>query len=515
MDPTPPPMSSPPTRPAGALRRRARLLAWVAAVLLLAGGLPAFFFALRGDRVLEKAALLQSGWLGLAGICLGLWSLLASTPPDAIRLSQRLGKRILLILGAALAGAALLWLVPLLSSEPLRHRYDGKIWLLGDNPYRTSPAVAAARARWSRDADDRPDALDAAAPHQGRTTLTLPAGQAFLTAGRAVEYLLPGTAAERAASRVAVGGEASGWRGRLDEAPWWRRLFAWRCVLAAAYLVTVGELITWLRQRGDSVWWAALFAWQPLVLLETVGMGHQDVLGVMFLVAGLRRAEAGRLRRGAICLAASVAVQPVALLALPLVLRQAGRSGEPADSPRRWRDVRRVGVWFAATLLLLLLPILSPTALVNLAAAVRQYAYGPSSNATLYRGLEWLFVGTGDPGRGASVRTAGWALCGAATLGAVAAAWLRRARPATGTYAALTAGLLLSPIAPPWALIWPLALVPALAGRGGLSALVWAGTAVLYYGGGLMESPWWQVAPVLAAAAAELSLSRRPPRPAG
>ena len=503
MDADPPASTAdePPVTGRGPLRRRLRLALWAAAVAVLLAGTPALFYALRGGRVLSEPQTLRAGWMALSAVCVGLFALLASTPPDAIRLSPRLGKRVILIAAALMAAAAVAWLVPLLSPEPLRHRFDGKIWLLGDSPYLTSPADAAAQARTSRDAENRPDALDAAAPAQNRTTLTLPAGQAFLAAGRAGEYLLPGEAAAPADRPAA-------WRALLADSPWWRRLLTWRCVLAAGYLVTIGELVAWLRQRKLSVWWAAVFAWQPLVLVESTGMGHQDVLGAMFLVAGLRRADLGRFRRAAISLAASAAVQPVALLALPFVLRQAWQAppGDPAAGGNG-AAARRAAVWFAATLLLLLLPLATPAALANLADAASQYAYGPSPHAAVYRGIEGLFLGPGESGRATRVRTAGWLLCGAATLAAGAVAWVRRAGPTAALYAMTLAGLLLSPISPPWALVWPLALVPALGGRGGLAALVWSATAVLAYSAGTL---WWQLTPVVLAAAAELWPGRRP-----
>ena len=368
MDPMPPPIPAP--APRRASRRRTRLLLWAVATLTLAAGSPTLFYAVRGTSILTTPAALRAGWIGLSAVCVGLFALLASTPPDAIRLSPRLGKRLILCGSAALAFAAAWWLVPLLSPEPLRHRFDGKIWLLGDSPYLTSPAYAALRARGSRDPEDGPDALDAAAPDQDRTTLTLPAGQAFLVAGRATEYLLPADPTNRLAAdprRADPAAPAADWRALLAGQPWWRRLFTWRLVLAAAYLVTVGELVAWCRHLGKSVWWAALFAWQPLVLIETVGMGHQDVLGVMFLVAGLRRADLGRFRRASISLAASAAVQPVALLALPFVLRQAWQSRRPTDDadapPRGPMRARRAAVWFAATAAVMLLPLASPRAL--------------------------------------------------------------------------------------------------------------------------------------------------------
>ena len=513
MEPQIPPLPPPMPAPRSPLRRQARLAAWGLATFALAAGLPWLCYESRGLRALTDPAALRGGWLAEAAVCVGLWVLLLTTPPDAIRLSQRVGKRVILVVSAAACAAALAWLVPVLSPEPLRHRFDGKIWLLGDSPYLTSPATAAERSRGSRDPDDRPDALDAAAPHQGRTTLTLPVGQAFLAAGRATEYLLPGDAAALDARDGRDDGES--WQARLARLPWWRRLFTLRLVLAAAYLLTVGELVAWLRQRGQSVWWATLFAWQPLVVIETVGMAHLGVLGALFLVAGLRRADMGRFRRGAICLAASAAVQPAALLAVPFVLRQAWQARPQTDGggPTPAKRGGRMLLWFALTFAVLLLPLVAGGgALWSLFEAARSYAGSPPRNATVYRGLEWLFAGQNSPDRAAAVRLAGWCLATAATVAAGAVAWSRRSRAASATYAMVIAWLLLSPMSPPWALVWPLALVPVLAGRGGLTALVWAGTAALFYGGDGANDVWWQAVPVVVAAVLEVVL-RRPPTP--
>lgn len=515
-------------------RAMLRLVVWTMLSALVVGGLAAWFYLLRGERLTQRLEMLHAGWMGLAAACMGIWALLATRPPEALRLSPQLSKRVLIVTSAVLALAALAWLRPVLSSEVLRYRFDGRAWLLGLNPYTVSPEEAVAIAADSQDPEFRPDGLDLAAPHPQRTTLNLPVSQAGFVATRTLEYLSPAANTEPAGEVIppfaadSTTAQAQGstyWRGHLLSLPWWRQLFFWRCLLAGAFLLAVGELIAWLRYRELSPWWAVLFAWQPLVLMETLGAAHQDMLGVLFLIAGLRRADAGNVRRAAMCLAASVAVKPLALLVLPFVIRRAwGRdasASEPAQRlaapPSSPTAARRLMVWFFLTLILLLTPLYGAAALTEAGRAVGGYFAGAGQDAALSRALEAIFAGEqASEGRIARVRLAAWMICALAALLTGLIAWQRRVGPAAAFYAMMIAGLLLSPVAAPWLLLWPLALVPIMRGRAGPAALVWAGTAGLYYlpetlAGGRVPSAMvaLQFAPVYAVALLEAVATRR------
>ena len=69
-------------------------------------------------------------------------------------------------------------------------------------------------------------------------------------------------------------------------------------------------------------------------------------------------------------------------------------------------------------------------------------------------------------------------------------------------------GLLLSPLMPPWLLVWPLAMVPLLPAGAGLTALVWAATATLSYATG-PHLPLLELVPVYAAGGVELIVFAR------
>ncbi|HLL88016.1 MAG TPA: hypothetical protein VK324_01815, partial [Tepidisphaeraceae bacterium] len=128
------------------------------------------------------------------------------------------------------------------------------------------------------------------------------------------------------------------------------------------------------------------------------------------------------------------------------------------------------------------------------------------------------------PGSVAQQRTKDWSkrVGAAAVVAAGVVLWRRRATAATAAYVLLGVMLLVAPVAYPWYLVWPLAVVPLLRGRAGWAALAWSGTAVLAYR--LWREPTWtlpaawalaEYAPVYAAAAVEWWRARTPGRPPG
>lgn len=478
---------------------RVRFAVWVALAVTAAVGLPLWAFWLRGGRVLELNSVLRLGWLGGAAVAMAAWVLLKTTPLDAIKLSQRLGKRLLIAFSAVLVGVTVVFIAPVLEASPLRARIDGLAWLSGTTPYSVTPRelqsaglaggglAGAARSPSPMAAPDDPFAraearLDAAAPGQDRHSRLGPAVQAVAAASRAIDLILP------TGRRVATTPVDAGWRGAMLELPQWRRLAVWRLALGLAYVLTVGEIIAWLRQRSLSVWWVAAFAWPPAVWFATAGIGTHDALGVLFFVAAMRRLELGRARRAAMSFAAATAVLPVALLAVPFAMRAATGSD---TEPRR----RRLCVWFFVTLALLYIPpLLVRDGYAGYLAALGDYLTN-TNDAWRNGATAGLF---GNPGWTWIVPAAGVLLVGLL-------AWRRRLPVPLAAYLVLIPALLLAPDAPPWRAAWLLALVPALGGRAGLTALVWAGTSSLYFTVGTSPSMiTLQFLPVLIAAVVEI-----------
>jgi hypothetical protein len=173
------------------------------------------------------------------------------------------------------------------------------------------------------------------------------------------------------------------------------------------------------------------------------------------------------------------------LLILPFMISRAWR-GDPPDwqrpLPGSAAAARRATVWFLAAIVLLMTPVWIGGGLFDLARALGDFLTTAEHDGALYRLLETMFVGPdASAQRVERVRMAAWILCGLATVAAGLIAWLRRVRPPAAFYAMSMAALLASPVISPWALIWPLAIVPVLRGRAGPAALIWAGTAVLSY----------------------------------
>ncbi|MCZ6834327.1 MAG: hypothetical protein O7G85_01000 [Planctomycetota bacterium] len=78
-----------------------------------------------------------------------------------------------------------------------------------------------------------------------------------------------------------------------------------------AILLLIGALIL----RKQSPWWAALYAWHPLPLAELAGSGHQDSIGLAFMMLAmvLFLIAPRKIWGWTICLALAALVKPVVL----------------------------------------------------------------------------------------------------------------------------------------------------------------------------------------------------------
>ncbi len=514
------PISAAPA-PAVRWRRRVRFGAWIGLLLawLLGSGL--WLWRL-GEATLDLATL-RFGFLASGALALAAWLLLATTPTHARRVSPRLGKRLIVGSSLLVAAATVAFLIPTLDREPLRFRADGTAWLLGESAYDAAPLDTLATLRESGEPLMPGDPLEsaeqtllAATPEPDVASRTGPPSQLASVVARTAEFLLPAGDATTAGPAMRPN---DAWRSAMAELPWWRRLFALRAIAAIAFVWTVIELVAWLRQREQSVWWAVLFAWPAAAWALFVGFGHLEMIGVPFLVAGLRRLEAGGARRAGACLAVAAAVQPLALLVLPFAGRVGGTNPHDAVQPR----YRRIWLWTFGTLVLLYAPLLiignGAEVFLKSIWAYLSGAEGTWRNAPLPRVLAALILDDTSAARQAWLRflTIGLGLGGVLIAGLIL--WVRRAGPTTAGYALLLTSLLLAADAPPWRVVWPLALAPLLGSRGGLTAVVWAATCGLYYAAPdaanvSRSTLLWQYLPVYAVAAFEVAFNLRRTRPA-
>ncbi|MEQ9453668.1 MAG: hypothetical protein RLN76_03620 [Phycisphaeraceae bacterium] len=189
---------------------------------------------------------------------------------------------------------------PVLSDDIWRYIHDGATLAEGGNPYATAPAEL--------------DPAQAPLPEVVKlinnpelVTIYLPTSQWVFACAAVVYEKLP-----------------ESWRaGDLLRDRWYRLVFG-----LFDLGVVIGLLLVLSRLRL-SAWWACLYAWHPLALTEVAGSGHQDPIGVMFLVLvvwfwiGLRQRSSWRIT-DAIglggCLALSVLVKPLGVLLVPIII---------------------------------------------------------------------------------------------------------------------------------------------------------------------------------------------------
>ncbi len=429
-------------------RRHGRLAAW--AVLTVIAGLFGLLalWPIRGP-INQHVTLVRGIWVAGSFLPLATWLLLATTPKDAILVSPRLGKRLILLTAAALAASSLWLTSPTWSTDILRHEADGATWLSGRSPYRYTPndSVTPGTALTSDDVHASAFAtLLAAAPDRDQTSLAPPAVQAVIAASAAVELVLPRGSPE-ALSAVRI--EPTDWAGAVERLPWWRRLFVLRLLLALIYFATVNELIAWMRQRNLSVWWAGLYAWSPAAWIGAGILGVAGGLAALLLIASLRRLEAERHRRSAVGLAGAVAASPLLLPLVPWMI--------VGKRQRSW-------LWFGLVSAAMWVPALT-----------YQYGYGPSA----LRVARYLAT-PGDTLVGSLFVFApavGWSIW---LAGQGLVAWLINKRgggAATVVYGMTLSSTLLAPTSAVGLILLPMAVAVAPGRRGGLAAIALVASA--------------------------------------
>ena len=488
-------MTTPSPPPDRTGRLRLRFAAWIAVTLALLVGTPIWIVLLRGTRLLDHNATLFAGWLTLGAAAVGMLALLKTTPTGALVLPPRVNRAVVIGGAAWLQIIAVIFLMPVLSEDALRYRLDGKLWLLGYSPYAYPPAELETLGGPAPAADEsfRPDVMDRLVVRPDLPTIYLPTSQLAFVAVRSIEYvLLP----EVPAIDVQPGEH---WRDVAPRVPFAQRLLLLRIASATGAVGATALLVSALRRRRQSAWWAAIFGWSPLVVIECGGMGHQDILGVVLLLAAARSWGRTRFGRAGFFLAAAALVKPLAILPLPWAVR---------ESVLRRRRLRRVVIGVAAPLLVALPILLYQSGYAGLWRTTREYVNSWVANGLIFEGLNALFGGPG-------ARAAG----GLIVVAVAVVLWRRRADPATAGYWLFLALLLVSPVVYPWYLMWPLCLAPLLRG-GGWAIAVWAATSGLCYElwpamertGLWRMPPGWLAAeylPVLAAVGWELWRSRR------
>jgi len=306
------------------------------------------------------------------------------------------------ILGVALVARLLLIpTAPTLSEDAYRYLWDGSLVRDGINPYVHAPSDPALA--------DRRNELFTHLNHADVPTIYPPAAQLFFGA----------VAAVRATPATLKG--------------------AYLPVEIAAWLA----LLALLRRRGLASERILLFAWNPLVLVESYGSGHVDLLAAAALVLALALIEAGRRVPAGVAWAIACLGKYTPLLLGPTLVRT-----------RAWAILVSAGL----TMAVLALPFLNagPAIFHGLEAYAAHWEF----NGPLFPVLRTV-LHSGDAAR----------LVLAALLVAAVIAISLRAKTASGAaLGCLMAYLLASPTVFPWYLVPLAALLPLHPNAGVLAA---------------------------------------------
>lgn len=322
--------------------RRLRLTAWVLFACALVVGQMVWLFLISGRKIFYVH---RSPLVGpqLPGFCLiGVWFLLKSTPADAIRLSSRTSRIIIISITVLLQAASILLLLPALNEDLVRDRLDARTWLSGVSPYSVSPAEmrkrALTRPKYALDVVD-----ELVSSPEVHTTHGPVAEAAFVLAGWT----------ERAVRRNPVTADPPPptWPLALMRRNWTYHALAFRALAALCAVGCCLVLLRMLRLPGASPWWAILFAWNPLTTFEAAGMGHVDFLGVLLLLLALHAARQRRAVPAMLLLALAAGVNALAIPLAPLFVWHAFAHGRRKAA---WASA----VTFLAALAALYVPIL-------------------------------------------------------------------------------------------------------------------------------------------------------------
>jgi hypothetical protein len=145
----------------------------------------------------------------------------------------------------------------------------------------------------------------------------------------------------------------------------WANLFTYKAGVLVVHLLTTVALWKLLRDARPEVatWGAVFYGWNPLVLFETVGSGHNDVMVGLFAVLALLAVARKRWLVGVCLLVAAAMVKLMALLLLPVLIVVWLR--EVPGTRRRLRAGASVLAAAALSALLLYAPLWGGAALLE------------------------------------------------------------------------------------------------------------------------------------------------------
>ena len=416
---------------------------------------------------------------------------LAELTESAARAAGRFRRAaaVILIVGLFARLAAAWSPSPFLSDDVYRYVLDGGVLLDGGNPYAASPAELLEQSAGPFESDGGQEAAPLATRvnHPQLVTIYQPTSQwTFATLAMAQRVVGP-------------------WIG--DDAAGGQRVF--RMGLCLFDMAAVALLLAMLRQGGWSPWWATLYAWHPMAVAEVGWSGHQDAIGLAWMLAccwavwvGASRRSAGwvspaRSALAGMAWAAACAVKPLVIpLAVPLAMRLRRQPRELA-----------IGAVVGGMVLLLLYASFAvmPGGMSRMVETLQTFAGGWRFNGSVHR---LLVAG------GMSPALARWLLGGVMVLVLFAAVW-RGLDLVRVVVVFFLAAILLTTTVYPWYLLWALVLMPVR-----FSWAIWAASLMLPLSYEVLLHPnqwdtpawlgWVIYLPVFAAALWEWMHRRRP-----
>lgn len=352
--------------------------------------------------------------------------------PRLPRSSARWAVPLTLVFGI-LFRVAVLPAPPMLSTDMYRYAWDGRLTLHGINPYRWAPNAPG--LRFLR------DPLWEVMEYKPYQTIYMPVSQALFA---------------------------------VNNALFGNNLIGYKCVYALFDIGVMWLLLRFLYRLGRAPTQVIWYAWCPLPVTEVSLAGHQDIVGVFFLLLTFWLAlQPKRVGWAALTLVASVLTKGFALLLLPVFCRTFGR---------------RFTLCAAAALVYLGMPMW--VYLPQFLHGMSQYLDNVHANAGLF-----YFVNLGLTPVTRFHYLIAKILSDLVILGMMLwSAW----RPAETvddllrrSFAVLAVTLLVVPTLFPWYLIWLLPLMPLLGKRPSWAFVLLSGLVVLLYTFYIAQVAYW------------------------
>ena len=301
-----------------------------------------------------------------------------------------------LLVAAGIIFRLTLWpLVPTLSDDLYRYRWDGKAQLHGLNPYLAQPDDPSLAPLWNTS-----DPYESRMPATDMPTIYPPlAEQVFKYTAR----YLPAT-------------------------------IAFKLPMELCDILVMILLAVWLRAEGGRAYQLAIYAWNPLVIVEFAGSGHSDALALAALVGAFVIIKSRR-TLSTMLLATATLLKSFPILLFPLWLR---RNGWPR-SARAWLE----GAAAAALALICAWPYRAALHQIPITMATFEQNW-QDNNASLYTLLK-IFSGSHEFAAGIGVGV---------TVGLAIWTALRKVEPTRAAFLIIGSILIFSPNAYPWYFTW-------------------------------------------------------------